>query len=368
MPPDPARLLARLGIDDRGLRVEELPHNRWLTPGVWRVGNGNGLDAVLKYMTADRHRGQTEWDAHWTAEDGRPSRWTYWAREVRAYREGLIASYQGISAPEHLGSHLDEREALLLTAWADGTPGETWELPTFGRAAAAIGRAQGPFLAGRALPDIDWLSRGYLRDYSSEKPVEWSLLDDEDTWGHPLAKACFPDGLRQAVQLLHANRERLYLIHDALPSTLCHLDFWPKNLFLQADGRVVLIDWSFIGVGAVGEDAGNLVPDASFDHFVPAASLAELEEVVYAGYLRGLRDAGWTGDSRLVRLGMWSSSVKYDWLAPFTLAQLRQAEHFHYGTTDTVDPAYRFAERGRALLFNARWAQRALELADQLGL
>jgi hypothetical protein len=368
MASDPVRLLARLGFDGEGVWVEELPHNRWLTPGVWRVRNDTGLDAVLKHMSAERERGQTEWESHWTADDRRPSRWTYWAREILAYREGLIASYQGISAPEYLGSHLGETEALLLTAWVDGTPGETWDVPTFGGAAEAIGRAQGRFLAGCQWPDFPWLSRGYLRDYSSEKPVVWSLLDDDDAWGHPLAKTCFPDGLRPAVNLLHDNRERLYQVHDALPQTLCHLDFWPKNLLLRDDGGVVVIDWSFVGAGAVGEDVGNLVPDASFDHFVPAAALAELEEVVFDGYVQGLRDAGWNGDTRLVQLGMWSSSVKYDWLAPFTLAQLRQAEHFQYGGAETVDPAYRFAERGQALLFNARWAQRALELAADLGL
>lgn len=63
---------------------------------------------------------------------------------------------------------------------------------------------------------------------------------------------------------------------------------------------------------AVDEDAGNLVPDASLDHFIPAEDLPRLEQVVFDGYLRGLRSAGWNDDPRLVELGMWSSAVKYD--------------------------------------------------------
>ena len=92
---------------------------------------------------------------------------------------------------------------------------------------------------------------------------------------------------------VHAHRERLYRISEALPRTLCHLDFWPKNLIRLPDGQVVLIDWSFAGLGALGEDAGNLVPDAAFDHFIPPSDLPHLEQVVFDGYLRGLRAAGW---------------------------------------------------------------------------
>lgn len=123
-----------------------------------------------------------------------------------------------------------------------------------------------------------------------------------------------------------------------------------------------------MGAGrAIGEDIGNLVPDASFDHFVPAADLAHLETVVFDSYLWGLREAGWDDDPRLVQLGMWSSAVKYDWLAPFTLAQVGDTRQYRYGGEGEIDAGFKFRERSRALLFNARWAARALQLADQLG-
>jgi hypothetical protein len=54
--------------------------------------------------------------------------------------------------------------------------------------------------------------------------------------------------------------------------------------------------------------AGNLVPDSVFDHFVTADQMPGLEQVVYEGYLRGLRASGWDDDPRLVQLGMWSSA------------------------------------------------------------
>jgi hypothetical protein len=36
---------------------------------------------------------------------------------------------------------------------------------------------------------------------------------------------------------------------------------------------------------------------------VDVARIAELDAIIFAGYLDGLRDAGWQGDARLVRFG-----------------------------------------------------------------
>jgi hypothetical protein len=116
------------------------------------------------------------------------------------------------------------------------------------------------------------------------------------------------------------------------------------------------------------EDVGNLVPDSVLDHFVAADQMPRLEQAVYEGYVRGLRAAGWDDDPRLVRLGMWSSAVKYDWLAPFTLSQVGLERQYRFGGAGEIDPAVKFRERSRALLFNARWARQAIELASRLGL
>jgi hypothetical protein len=363
-------MLERVGVDAGGVVAEELPHNRWLSPGVWRIWAGAGQLGVLKYTTSERSSGGTPWEAHWTARDHDPRRWTYWCREPLAYQHDLAGAYagSGITAPACLGVHIDDREAALLLGWVEGEPGEAWPPASYGPAAEALGRAQAPFLRGRSLPEVSWLSRGFLREYSSEKPVRWELLDDDEAWAHPVVRQTFPAGLREGVLFVHAHRERLYQISESLPRTFCHLDFWPKNLFRRPGGQLVVIDWSFVGAGAIGEDAGNLVPDAAFDHFLAASDLPRLEQVVFDGYMRGLRAVGWDEDPRLIQLGMWSSAVKYDWLAALTLAQVRQDRQYRYGGADEIDPVFKFRERSRVLLFNTRWARQAVELADQLGL
>jgi Phosphotransferase enzyme family len=368
--PTVEEMLARLGIDAGRGEPEELPHNRRLTPGVWSVRTGDDQPAVLKYLRADREPGETHWDAHWTARDQDPRRWNYWAREPLAYQHHLTDVYAeaGIRAPACLGSHVDEREALLLLEWVDGQPGDSWPVGLYAPAAEALGRAQARFLVGHPLPAFPWLSTGFLRQYSGEKVVQWELLDDDAAWQHPIVREVFPPTLRDSARFVHANRERLYRISESLPRTLCHLDFWPKNLVRRAGGQVILIDWAFAGLGSIAEDVGNLVPDACFDHFISAERLPELERVIFDGYLRGLRSAGWNDDPRLVQLGMWSSSVKYDWLTPLTLAQLGHARQYRYGAEGEIDATFKFRERSRALLFVAGWARQAIDLADQLGL
>jgi hypothetical protein len=363
-------LLERVGAGGAVVTQQDLPHNQSLTPGIWQVRTRAGQLAVLKYTRSDRERGSTPWDTHWTAGDQDPQRWNYWCREPLAYQHELPAAYagSGLAAPACLGAHVDDTDAVLLLDWAGGQPGETWPVAGYAPAAEALGRAQAPFLLGRPAPAFPWLSRRFLREYSTDKPVDFDLLDDDEVWAHPLAREIFPAGLREGVLLVHASRERLYQISESLPRTLCHLDFWPKNLIREPGGRLALLDWSFAGLGAIGEDAGNVVPDASFDHFVPAADLPRLEQVVFDGYLRGLREAGWDGDPALVRLGMWSSAVKYDWLAALTLAELGWERQFRYGGAGEIDAGFKFRERSGVLAFNAGWARQAQDLADQLGL
>jgi hypothetical protein len=126
--------------------------------------------------------------------------------------------------------------------------------------------------------------------------------------------------------------------------------------------------WGCVGDGALGEDIGNLIPDAVFDHFVPADLLPELETAVFNAYLDGVRASGWSGDARLVQLGMWASSIKCDWLTRFLLASATAERHLAYGGGAEVDAGYRFQQRAATLLRLTRWADQARALATDLGL
>ncbi|UCC63635.1 MAG: hypothetical protein JSV36_00825, partial [Anaerolineae bacterium] len=108
----------------------------------------------------------------------------------------------------------------------------------------------------------------------------------------------------------------------------CHLDAFRRNLFVRrrADGRdqTVAIDWAFVGTGAIGEEIEPLVNRSLGFFEVELARARELNDIVIGGYLDGLRDAGWQGDPRRVRLGYTAATalrtlVSYGQILPVVL-------------------------------------------------
>ncbi len=185
--------------------------------------------------------------------------------------------------------------------------------------------------------DQPWLSRGFLREYVGSKSLGQELLDDAGAWQQPLVRDHFPPGLRDDMVRLHHDREWFVGIMETLPRALSHLDHWPANV--RSSGRdSALFDWAFTGDGALGEDIGNYIPDAFFDLFLPAARLPELASTVYEAYVNGLREGGWRGDERLVRLGVCASAVKYDWLTALMLVRAGEEQHAGYGGAEAVSP------------------------------
>ena len=362
-----SELRGLLGHDIGGWTVEPLVHNRSnaVTASIERVRVGD-WSAVLKVLAPPR---MSDLPAEWAASD-EPSHWNYWRREADIYEHSVPAAYagSGIRAPALLACHARTNGDLAL--WLEdvvGTPGSAWPAARYAAAASALGRAQGRLALDGSVPVEPWLSRGFLRAYAGSKLSDWALLDDDDAWRQPLVRDHFPAGLREQMVGLHRDRERLISIVDALPRTLCHLDVWPNNLIATSDSESVLVDWSFAGEGALGEDAGSLIPEAVFDGFLAAEHLPELDELIYRGYVAGFRDAGWDGDERLVRLAMCASAIKYDWLVPRLLERAGTAEHFDYGGTELVSAELRYAERGATFAFLAGWADEARALALELG-
>ncbi len=169
-------------------------------------------------------------------------------------------------------------------------------MPRLARFAYELGAAQARW-AGR-VPDLPWLSRRWLAQYLAEGPPRVTRVADAD-WDHP-SLAVWPAELRQRLRRLQADHGGLVARATAAERTLCHLDVWPANL-IDRDGTSVLLDWSFTGDGAIGEDVANLIIDSCADGLMDAALLPEIAASATDGYLRGLGDGGWTGSADAVR-------------------------------------------------------------------
>ncbi len=285
------------------------------TAGLWRV-SGDGWSVVLKLVHYSRD-GHPNWLSSADPED-----WLYWKREVLAYRSGLLGSFVGgLRGPRCLD--IVERDDGQVALWLEdagvGSPGTSWSLEPYGRAARHLGHAQG-VAARQPPPEAEpWFARHWLRAYLSQRDRDMELLVDDAPWSWPLVANNLGRELAGPLRRMHDDQALFLDALDGLPQTICHFDLHPANLFAVGDDTV-LIDWAFVGLGALAGDAGVLVADSVLDFHVGPELFDDLFAVVRSGYLDGLREAGWSGPAELVELGMSATlGARYAWIAPALL-------------------------------------------------
>jgi hypothetical protein len=298
-----------------GAVVRPLAHNavNQATGGIWRVSTPGQPDRVLKIAVPAR-RGPA---AAWGTSD-EPGHWNYWRRELLAYRSGLAAcAYPGILVPATPEMReLDDGSVAIWLEAVDGPAGGGWTLDQFETFATLLGAGQARWL-NRALP-YPWLSRSWLRQYRDGRRPETDVA-----WDHPDVAAAWPVPLRAGLARLARESEALLRVVESGPRTLAHLDVWPANLIWSGRGPV-LLDWSFVGDGAVGEDIGNLIIDSVADGHIHIGGLPELIDAVTSGYRAGL--AGAVADVDVMRGIRASAAAKYAWFGPRVASRVARAE------------------------------------------
>jgi hypothetical protein len=281
------------------------------TGGIWRVTEASGASSIVK--VAAPPDGTVPADlppavaAAWTSSDD-PGHWNYWRREALAYETGLAASVyadQGLRPPHLIDlTTLAGGSVAMRLEDVDGRAGGAWTLGEWCEFATRLGAAQARWL-GEPMP-YPWCSRGWLRQFVVTRPVPTTV-----DWNDDRLASVWPAPLRAALGGLWARRVALIDRVERLPQTLAHLDVWPANL-IWSDSGPVLLDWSFVGGGAMGEDIGNLVFDAFADGLVDIALMPAVIDAVITGYAVGARR-----DLAEVRRAVGTAAAaKYCWFGP----------------------------------------------------
>jgi hypothetical protein len=258
-----------------------------VTGGVFRVSDGDA-SVVLKIV---RHGHDSDPGALWVS-GAEPSHRNYWKREWFAYDSGLLDNLPGqLRAPRTLlTTQPSPDEAWIWMEDVEGLPGAGWPVGDYYSAAFDLGTTQGAFaVESTSLPTDEWLSRGWLRGWVDALGRHIGLLDDDSAWTGEAAELA---PLRLRLAELWTQREALLEIVEQAPRCLVHCDFWPTNLIAADDGTTVAIDWSQVGIGAIGQDLDQIVLDPVWMQVLPGADLDALESHVLSAYLAGLGTAG----------------------------------------------------------------------------
>ncbi len=226
----------------------------------------------------------------------------YWKREALTYQSGLLNALGGaLVAPRcYAVVEYSEEEYWVWMEYIEETQ-KRWPIEHYQLAARDLGHFNGSYLVNCELPSYPWLNIDHLRQWVALG--ESGIQDLPRLSHHPMSWVT--PAYNERTLRLYTEREDLLERLDQLPRCLCHHDVFRRNLLIrraaQGEEQTVAIDWSAVGPGIIGEDLAYLVIITLSFLEVPMAEAARLEQLAFAGYLAGLRAAGWQGDEAVIR-------------------------------------------------------------------
>ena len=190
---------------------------------------------------------------------------------------------------------------------------DEWPLERYGVAARHFGQFNGAYLVGRPLPPEAWWGGADVRNRLAL--AEPGIHELPHLRHHPLFAELLAGDRVERILHLWAERERLLAGLARLPQTLCHRDAFRRNLMTRqsADGceQTVVLDWAATEIGVPGEELVPLFATTLSFVAVPLTRIAELDGVIFAGYIDGLRAAGKvTSVSPALALLLWTPSKR----------------------------------------------------------
>lgn len=265
--------------------------------------------AVFRYQGTAQEAGESvPWSlilkaVRSTPRASEPGGIRYWKREALAYQSGLLHRLPGgqITAP----ASYDVRELPdgSMWIWMEDVKEDIptpWPIEQYALVARHLGQLNGAYLVGQAFPDQPWVTRNWLRKYVENAAEMSEFIRGHPN--HPVVQHMFPGNSVAQILAVWDERSHILDVLENLPQVFCHQDAFRRNLFARG-GHTIAVDWGYMGIAPVGAELVPLVA-ASIGLFeIPVDRVKEMDRLCFEGYLQGLREAGWTGDSKLVRTG-----------------------------------------------------------------
>ena len=225
----------------------------------------------------------------------------YWKRELLVAQSGLSEMLPGpVKAPRYYRAEETLGRAWLWLEYIENHRPTPWAIDDYAFSARQIGKWNGEIAVGGKSFDEPWLTRNQLLTWYTE------TNPDQDFQFH-LNQKYITGELRNQYDRLWADRTIFYSAISSLPKFFTHFDCQRRNLMIRKgnDGldELVLIDWAQCGLAPLGVELFHLVVMSTLFIEWPSSQIIKLDEVVFGNYLSGLRDAGWSGDPEMVRLG-----------------------------------------------------------------
>lgn len=276
------------------------------TVGVWRTSDA-GQPLVIKRLAAPGERDPEEWRD--------PAHPTYWRREADVHISGLMTTTPGLQATV---AAIDE------DPWGVTITAEWVEDAALSGLFLCAGLAR---FAGADLPRPQWLARSQLRE-------RLRRVEHQGGW-RTLSRTTVAD----VAEHLWNRREVFLNLLDTLPQVPQHGDPTGSNLRGRRGNDILAVDWSTVGLGAVGSDLGYFALSAreEFEPLLDAylmalpAKVADREDVVLGARITGVYTALSRAEWALVRVaggeGALAGKYRHPAVAPYLRALQRQFVH-----------------------------------------
>ncbi|MCB0083595.1 MAG: phosphotransferase [Caldilineaceae bacterium] len=262
--------------------------------GQAQTSAGNRPWSLILKIISPAHGGQAATD------------YDYWQRESLLYQSGLLADLpDDLLTPRcfAITPQSDQSQWLWLEDMGAEMQDE-WALTQYGVAARHLGQMNGAYLVNRPLPRQPWLRQP---DVHERLALAAPGISELPSLTHSLFAELLTGNRIQRIRRLWDKREHLLAALAELPLTFCHRDAFRRNLMARrnAEGRAqtVALDWGAAGLGQLGEELIPLFAATLSFVAIDVARIPQLDQLIFDGYIAGLRDAGWRGDARLVRFG-----------------------------------------------------------------